>query len=107
MTEFIQVFTTTDQESVAEKIADLLLKRRLAACVQTIGPITSRYWWKGKIETTHEWLLSIKSKKILFNELEKTVKEIHNYETPEITAISFFSGSKDYLEWLSSELKKE
>jgi periplasmic divalent cation tolerance protein len=107
MEEFIQVFTTTDQNSIAGKVADLLLKKRLAVCVQTTGPVTSRHLWKGKIETAQEWLLLIKSKKTLFNGLEKTIKEIHNYETPEITAISFFSGSKDYLEWLSSELKKE
>ena len=52
-------------------------------------------------------MLKSARKKTHFNELEKTTKEIRNYETPDFVVISFFFGSKDYLEWLSSELKKE
>ena len=105
MEEYIQVFTTTEKKEDAEKIAKVLVEKRLTACVQIIGPIISTYWWKGKVETAEEWLLFIKSKKDLYEELEKAIKEIHPYETPEIIAIPIVAGSKDYLEWLRKVIR--
>ena len=107
MEEYIQVFTTTEKKEDAEKIAKTLLEKRLAGCVQIVGPIESTYWWKGNVETAEEWLLFIKTRKNLYEELEKAVKEIHPYETPEIIAMPIVTGSKDYLEWLRNELKKD
>jgi periplasmic divalent cation tolerance protein len=106
MKEYIQVFTTTKKKEDAEKIAKALTKKRLAGCIQIVGPIVSTYWWKGNMETVREWLCLIKSKKTLYNELEKAIKEVHSYETPEIIAVPIISGSKDYLGWLNNELKK-
>ena len=107
MEEYVQVVTTTEKKEDAEKIAKAIAEKRLAGCIQIIGPITSTYWWKGNVETAEEWLLFIKSKKNLYEELEKAIKEIHPYETPEIIAMPIVAGSKDYLEWLENELKKE
>jgi len=106
MEEYIQVLTTTEKKEDAEKIAKVLIERRLAGCIQIVGPIVSTYWWKNNVEKAEEWLCFIKSKKTLYDELEKAIKEIHPYETPEIIAIPTVCGSKDYLEWLKSELKK-
>jgi periplasmic divalent cation tolerance protein len=106
MSGYIQVFTTTGKKQDAEKIAKTLVEKRLAGCVQILGPIASIYQWKGSVETSEEWLCFIKSKKRLFNELEKVVKELHPYETPEIVAIPISVGSRDYLEWLRNEIKK-
>jgi len=106
MEEYIQVFTTTEKKEDAEKIAKVLIERRLAGCIQIVGPIVSTYWWKNNVEKAEEWLCFIKSKKTLYDELENAIKEIHPYETPEIIAIPIVCGSKDYLEWLKSELKK-
>jgi periplasmic divalent cation tolerance protein len=72
-----------------------------------LGPIVSTYWWKDNIETAEEWLCVIKSKKDVYEELEKSIKEIHPYETPEIFALPVVAGSKDYLKWLSNEVKKK
>jgi periplasmic divalent cation tolerance protein len=105
--EYIQIFTTIENKEDAEKIAKSLIEKRLAGCIQIIGPISSIYWWKNKIETSQEWLCIIKSKKKLYEEIEKSIKEIHPYEIPEIIAIQIISGSKDYLKWLDNELKKE
>jgi len=105
--EFIQVFTTTENEQDAQKIARALVEERLAGCVQIIGPIKSIYWWKENIETAEEWLCIIKTKKRLFEKLEKSIREIHPYETPEILAIPITQASEDYLNWLDRELKKE
>jgi len=103
--EYIQVFTTTEKKKDAEKIAMTLVEKKLAGCIQVVGPVTSTYQWKGNIETAEEWLCIIKSKRTLYSELEKAIKEMHTYEIPEITAISIVTGSKDYLKWLSDELR--
>ncbi|MEM2928405.1 MAG: divalent-cation tolerance protein CutA [Nitrososphaerota archaeon] len=107
MEEYIQVFTTTEKREDAEKIAKSLIEKRLAGCIQIIGQISSIYWWKNKIETSQEWLCIIKSKRNLYEEIEKSIKEIHPYETPEIIAMPIISGSEDYLKWLDNELKKK
>lgn len=93
-----------EKKEDAGKVAKTLVETRLASCVQIVGPILSTYWWKGKVEIAEEWLCFIKSKKGLYNELEKSIKELHSYETPEIIAIPIVAGSKEYLEWLSNEL---
>jgi len=105
--EYIQVITTTEKKEDAEKIAKTLTEKRLAGCVQILGSIVSTYWWKGNIESAEEWLCIIKSSKNLYKELEKSIKEIHPYETPEILAVPVVAGSRDYLLCLSKELKKK
>ena len=107
MEKFIQILTTTENKEDAEKIAKALTEKKLAGCVQIIGPITRIYWWKNNLEKSEEWLCLIKSEERLFDELEKVIKELHPYETPEIIAIPIIIGSKDYLNWLSNELKKD
>lgn len=103
--EYIQVLTTFGRKLDAEKSVKVLIEKRLAGCIQIIGPVSSTYWWKDKIENEEEWLCIIKSKRSLYNELEKAIKEIHPYETPEIIAIPVIEGSKEYLDWLANEIK--
>ncbi len=103
MSEFIIILTTTDSEEKADKIASHLLEKRLAACVQ-IFPIKSYYRWKGKIENSSEFALFIKTKKPKYKDVEKEIKSVHSYETPEIISIPILDGSKDYLSWLSKEV---
>ena len=107
MEGYIQVFTTTEEKNDAERIAKALVEKRVAACVQIIGPITSTYHWKGKLETAQEWLCLIKTRRDLYDEVEGLIKEIHPYETPEIIAVPFVAGSREYLEWLRNELKSK
>ncbi len=106
MEEYIQVITTVESKRDAERIANALVEKHLAGCVQILGPIESTYWWEGRIERTEEWLCAIKSEKSLYNEVERAIKENHHYEIPEILAIPVIKGNKDYLEWLSKELKE-
>ncbi|MBW1983063.1 MAG: divalent-cation tolerance protein CutA, partial [Deltaproteobacteria bacterium] len=65
MDEYIQVFTTADNRKDAERIANALVKNRLAGCVQIVGPVASTYWWQGNMETTEEWLCLIKTRQDL------------------------------------------
>jgi periplasmic divalent cation tolerance protein len=104
--QYVHVFTTTWKREDAEKVARILVQKRLAGCVQIIGPIQSTYWWKNRKELAEEWLCLIKSEKSLYKELEQTIKETHAYETPEITAVPIVAGSKEYIEWLGHELKR-
>ena len=104
MEEFIQVITTTDQKEDAERIARRLVETRLAACVQIMGPVTSIYRWKGKIETAGEWLCLIKSRQENYGAIERTIRSLHPYEIPEIMAVPVMAGSRDYLDWLRAEL---
>ena len=107
MDEYLQVLTTTATREDAQKIADALVERRLAGCVQTVGPIVSTFWWQGKIERTEEWLCVIKSEGRFYSRLEQSIKELHSYETPEIIAVPIVAGSQQYLQWLSDELRPQ
>jgi periplasmic divalent cation tolerance protein len=106
MKEYIQVFTTTEKKEDAERIAQVLVNKKLAGCVQIIGTTLSIYRWKNKVVEAKEWLCLIKSEKRLYLKLEKTIKQMHPYETPEITAVPIVAGSKEYLGWLDAEIKE-
>lgn len=103
MEGFIQVTTTTEKREDADRIARTLVERRLAACVQIVGPITSVYRWKGKIETAGEWLCLIKSRAESYGAVEQAIRSLHPYELPEIIAVPVAAGSRDYLDWLRAE----
>ena len=105
MTEYIQVLTTVELKSDAEMIAKSLVEKRLAACVQILGPLTSFYKWQGKLDSSVEYLCLIKSRDDLFTELETEIISQHPYDVPEILAMPITKGTKDYLNWLASELE--
>lgn len=102
--KYVQVFVTVPGKNEAGKLAGLLLESKLAACVQTIGPITSRYRWKGKLEESEEWLCLIKTRKSLYGKLEKAIKEAHPYDVSEIIATPITAGLDDYFKWMDGEL---
>lgn len=105
MGTYIQVTTTTETKEQAQIIARHLVDKKLAACVQILGPITSTYRWKGKVEIAEEWLCLIKTREELYSEVEKAIKILHSYETPEIIAIPIVQGTPGYLNWLEEETK--
>jgi periplasmic divalent cation tolerance protein len=104
MSNYIQVTTTTGSQDDAEQIAHALVTKRLAACVQIVGPVTSIYWWEEEVETAEEWLCLIKSKQGHYPELEAAIQQIHPYDTPEIIATPITLGSRDYLRWIDEEM---
>lgn len=105
MTGFLQVMTTTANREDAEKIARALVERRLAGCVQLVGPIHSTYWWDGAVETAEEYLCLVKSSHEAYPALEAAIQELHSYDVPEILALPVAAGSAAYLTWLQSELR--
>lgn len=106
MSDYIQVVTTTANQEDAQRIAQVLVEARLAACVQIVGPITSTYHWQGKIETAQEWQCWAKSRRDLYEEIEQAIRKAHPYEVPEILAIPVLAGSASYLAWIEEQTKK-
>lgn len=104
MSDYIQVVTTVERREDAERIARTLVERRLAACVQVCGPVSSTYRWRGRIETAQEWQCWAKSRGGLFGEIERSIRELHPYETPEILALPVLAGGADYLAWIDGEV---
>jgi periplasmic divalent cation tolerance protein len=105
MTEYVQVLTSVGSEQEAERIAAALVERRLAACVQTIGPIASRYRWRGEVETAREWLCLAKTTAERCGEIETAIRELHSYEEPEIVATPIVAGSRGYLDWIDESVR--
>jgi periplasmic divalent cation tolerance protein len=103
MTDKIIVLTTCASQPEAENIARLLVESHLAACVNILPGIRSVYHWQGKIQEETEILLVIKSRRALFEQLEKAIVSVHSYEVPEIIAIPIVEGALSYLRWLSRE----
>jgi len=106
MPDFIQVMTALDSKEHAQNIAETVVGKRLAACAQVLGPITSTYWWQGAMETAEEWLCIMKTRQDLYPQLEQAIREHHRYDEPEILAMPVVAGSKSYLDWVVSETLK-
>lgn len=100
----IVVLMTAASHEEAGRIAEALIEDRLAACVQILPEIESVYRWKGKVTRDHELLLLAKSTAELFAGLERKVREIHSYETPEIVALNMVDISGPYRDWLITSL---
>jgi periplasmic divalent cation tolerance protein len=105
MTGYLQIVTTTDTKDRASAIGRALLDRRLAGCVQVAGPITSSYWWDGRIETAEEWYCVIKTSADRYPEVERAIRAAHSYAEPEILAFAVAEGSRSYLDWLAASMK--
>jgi len=102
-TEYITVFITAPNEEEASKISRTIVEERLAACVNIIRSVRSIYRWQGRIEDESEVLMVVKTKRTLFDRLQKRVKELHTYAVPEIIGLPVIEGSKEYLDWLEQE----
>lgn len=101
------VLTTTEKVEDAERICDALLKKKLCACAQIVGPIRSRYWWNNKIENANEFLCLFKTTCEKYAELEREIRANHPYSVPEIVCVEIKQGHQDYLHWLLSVVESE
>lgn len=101
--EYIVVFITTEAGEEAALISKVLLEQRKAACINIIDGVNSMYWWQGKIDSSHESLLMIKTRISLLQDIIQMVKEIHTNDVPEIIVLPIVGGSHDYLDWVGKE----
>ncbi len=101
----ILVITTTDNQADAQRIARVLVEKKLAACVQIVGPIESVYRWQGQIETSQEWQCQAKTIDEKYDEIEAAIIALHGYEVPEIVVVAITGGSDGYLRWIAEEVQ--
>src|ERR1700730_1405996 len=104
MTDKLLVLSTAGSDSEARKIAQTLVERRLAACVNIVPRVQSVYRWEGKVGQAEEYLLLVKTVKAREEDLRAAIRELHSYDLPECIAIPIESGSADYLSWLSGSV---
>lgn len=103
--KFIAIETTYPNLKAAKNLAKILLDKKLAACVHLM-PIESLYCWQKKIQNDKEILVKIKTKNSLYKAVEKTIKEHHSYEIPQILATQINQGFAPYLSWIDSNVKQ-
>lgn len=99
------VLVTTPGLSASRKLAMGLLRKKMAACVNRIPGVESRYWWKGRIETAREELLLIKTSKGRLPSLIRWVRENHPYTVCEVIALPVARGNPPYLRWIEQSLQ--
>ncbi|MBA7687476.1 Divalent-cation tolerance protein CutA [subsurface metagenome] len=99
-TGYISATTTAPSRESAEQIAETLIQKRLAACVQIVDSITSYYWWEDSMQKDSELLIIIKTTRTAVPVINRLLAQIHPYELPELIALPIEAGNPEYLEWL-------
>ncbi|HSN39505.1 MAG TPA: divalent-cation tolerance protein CutA [Burkholderiales bacterium] len=102
-TDAVVVITNLPDRETAMKLAQTLVEKRLAACVNVLAACASVYRWKEEIETAQEVPLLIKTRAALYSEVEAVIRGHHPYELPEIIAVSVMRGFPGYLDWVTVE----
>lgn len=102
----LQVQTAVGSRQDADRIADDLVARRLAACVQVLAPMTSTYRWRGEVERAEEWLLLAKTTPAAYPAVEAAIRALHPYDEPEIVALPIVAGSVGYVAWIEAEVDR-
>jgi len=105
MTDKRIVLSTASSEEEARKIAHHLIEQQLAACVNIVPQIESIYRWEGKVESSREWLLLIKTTAANFSSVRDAIGELHSYDLPECVALDIDGGSAAYLQWIGESVK--
>lgn len=106
MSEFLVVFITAAPGEEAQRLAQALVREKLAACVNRIPGVESTYVWEGRIERDAEDLLIVKTRADLFDRLKARVEALHGYDVPEVIALPITNGSNGYLEWMEACLSE-
>jgi len=97
------VLTNLPDRAAAEKLADALIQKRVAACVNILAPCRSVYRWKGAVQHDEEHPVLIKTTRESYAALEAAIREAHPYELPEIVAVPIERGLPAYLDWVATQ----
>jgi periplasmic divalent cation tolerance protein len=101
LTDKFVVVVTCSTSAEAQRIARAVVETKVAACVNILpGTVQSIYRWKGKVQSTRERLLLIKTSRKCLAKLRATVERLHSYDVPEFIALPIAAGSPVYLAWL-------
>jgi len=102
----VVVLVTTGSEEEARSVAEHLLEKREAACVNIVPGVSSLFWWQGKLDSAQESVLIVKTRASLLQEVIELVKEVHSYDVPEIIALPVVGGNEDYLKCIDDEVEE-
>ena len=105
MTDKRIVLSTAGSQEEARTIAHALIERRLAACVNIVSSLESIYRWEGKVDSTQESLLIIKTTEAAFPKVRKAIAELHSYDLPECIVLAIEDGSAEYLRWIGESVQ--
>ncbi|CAH9077040.1 unnamed protein product [Cuscuta epithymum] len=103
----IVVYVTVPNKEAGKKLAESIVKEKLAACVNRVPGIKSVYEWEGQIQSDSEEMLIIKTRKSLLEALTAHVKANHEYDVPEVIALPIVGGSPQYLEWVKNNTREK
>lgn len=98
------VWVTVPDLEVGQRIARRVLEARVAACVNIVPGVESHYWWQGRLESSKDLLLMIKTTGSHLEELERLVRAGHPYDTPEFVVLGLEGGSERYLDWIDASV---
>jgi len=101
--QVLVILVTAENQKEARRIGEGMVNAKLAACANIVPGIQSIYRWKGKVVKAQEVLIILKSTRPRYRALEKAIKAMHTYETPEIIALPVKEGLDQYIEWVRSE----
>ena len=102
-TDLVFIYTTFPDEAVAQRTCKAIIGNRLAACANIFPAMTAIYEWQGNLETEQECAVYLKTLERQAEELMKTLREMHPYDTPAIVEIPVSSVDKDYLAWVTAQ----
>ncbi len=105
MTDKRVVLTTCGSAEEAHRIAQELVEKNLAACINIVPQIESVYRWQGQVESATEWLLVIKTTAAAFDRVRDALLHLHSYEVPECIELAVEDGSAAYLDWLTAAVR--
>jgi periplasmic divalent cation tolerance protein len=97
--EFVFLYSTFPDREAAERVGRVLVEEKLAACVNIFPPMTSIYEWEGKLETSAEFAVLIKTRRTLVDRATETARPLHPYTVPCFLTLPIESGNEDYLAW--------
>ncbi|MBR2694956.1 MAG: divalent-cation tolerance protein CutA [Thermoguttaceae bacterium] len=105
MSDFSEIHVTCATKDEAVRLGRAAVEKWLAACAQVSGPITSVYRWQEEVREDEEWLLTLKTRACLFDEVSELIAAEHSYEVPQITAVPLDALSPSYEEWLAAQIR--
>lgn len=101
------VLSNLPDRAAADRLAQALIERRLAACVNILAPCRSVYRWQGALESAEEYPVLIKTTAERYAAVEEAIRALHPYELPEIVAVPVGAGLPAYLEWVAAETRPD
>ena len=103
---FAVILVTAPDIDLARRLAKAALEAKLIACANIVPSVESHYWWGGKLESSDEALIVFKTRQEHVPELERFIRELHPYDTPEFVALPLTAGSRKYLAWLADSTEE-